>query len=167
MNSNIPDLIAQYRDKGILIDTNLLLVLVVGNIDRRLVGRMGRTEKYTSDDYERISELLSCFNRLIILPQVLTETGNMLKRNCPYRNTLLDLGLELKRFVHARDTRESRASSKRITLHPTFEELGYADAAILHAAADRHLVFTDDGPLQGMAYQVGVDVLPFYWLRSS
>lgn len=37
MNSNVGDLIAQYRDKGILIDTSLFLVLLVGNIDRLLL----------------------------------------------------------------------------------------------------------------------------------
>ena len=47
MNVNINGLIARYRDKGILIDTNLLLVLLVGNIDLRLIGRVGRTERYS------------------------------------------------------------------------------------------------------------------------
>jgi rRNA-processing protein FCF1 len=141
-------------------------VLLVGNIDRRLVGRIGKTDKYTREDYERITEVLEQFNRFIIVPQVLTEAGNMLKRNCPTANTLLDLSLELKRFVHSEATRESRASSKRITIHPAFEDLGYADAAILHVAAGRHLVFTDDGPLKGLAWSSGVDVLPFDWLRA-
>ncbi len=27
----------------------------------------------------------------------------------------------------------------------------------------RHLVSTDDGPLQGRAHQVGVEVLPYDW----
>ena len=164
MNSNVDALIAQYRDRGLLIDTNLLLVLLVGNVDRRYVGRIGRTEKYTGEDYERITDILGLFNRFIIIPQVLTEAGNMLKRNCPTPSTLLDLNLELTRFVHAGATRESRALSKRITIHPAFEALGYADAAILNAATGRYLVFTDDGPLLGRAWSCGVDVLAFGWL---
>lgn len=165
MNPNVGHFIAQYRDKGVLIDTNLLLVLLVGNIDLRLIGKTARTEKYSCADYERIQDVLVWFNRLIILPQVLTEAGNLLKRNCPTASTLLDLQLELRRFVHAEATRESRALSKRITNHPAFPDLGYADAAILNAANGKHLVFTDDGPLQGMAWYHGVDVLPFEWLR--
>ena len=165
MNPNILPLISQYREKGILIDTNLLLVLLVGNVDRRQVGRIAKTDKYNSEDYDRITNVLRRFNRFIIIPQVLTEAGNMLKRNCPTANTRLDLDLELRRFVHAGASRESRALSKRITIHPAFEDLGYADAAILNAAAGRHLVFTDDGPLQSRAWSSGVDVLPFDWLR--
>lgn len=164
MNSNVLPLVAQFRDKGILIDTNLLLVLLVGNVDRRQVGRIGRTEKYSRENYERITDVLGYFNRFIIIPQVITEAGNMLKRNCPTASTRLDLSMALKYFVHAGATRESRALSKRITIHPAFEDLGYADAAVLNVAAGHHLVFTDDGPLQNRAWSCGVDVLPFDWL---
>lgn len=166
MNVNVENLIAKYRDAGILIDTNLLLVVLVGNIDQRYVGRITRTDKYTREDYERITDVLMHFNRFIIIPQVLTEAGNLLKRNCPNANTLLNLGLELQRFIHHAATSESRPSARRVSVHPVYADLGYADAAILHAAANRHLVFTDDGPLQSRALGCGVDVLPFDWLRS-
>lgn len=166
MNANVNHLIAKYRDAGILIDTNLLLVVLVGNIDQRFVGRIARTDKYTREDYERITDVLIRFNRFIIIPQVLTEAGNLLKRNCPNANTLLDLGLELQRFILHANTCESRPSARRISIHPVYADLGYADAAILHAATDRHLIFTDDGPLQSRASGCGADVLPFEWLRS-
>lgn len=166
MNSNIPDLIIRYRDKGVLIDTNLLLVLLVGNVDPRLVGRSCRTEEYTRKDYELIRDLLVRFNRLITIPQVLAETGNFLKRNCPTANTMLDLHLELRFFTLI--ARESRSLSKRIVAHPAFPQLGYTDAAIIHAAArGSHLILTNDGPLQGLASGCGLDVLPFDWLRAG
>lgn len=165
MNSNVSGLVARFRDKGVLIDTNLLLVLLVGNIDPRLIGKTARTEKYSRDDYERIRDVLAFFNRFIILPQVLTEAGNLLKRNCPTASILQDLHLEFQRFVHGGETRESRVLSRRITFHPAFPDLGYADAAILSTANGKYLVFTDDGPLQGVAWQFGLDVLPFEWLR--
>jgi len=167
MNSNVGDLIARYRDRGLVVDTNLLLVLLVGNIDRRLIGTTARTEKYSSADYARILDILVLFNRLIILPQILTETGNLLKRNCSTASTQIDLHREFLRFVHRPKTCESRPSSRRITTHPAFPDPGYADAAILHAANGKYLVFTDDGPLQGKAWQLGVDVLPFKWLQPD
>ena len=165
MNANISDLVAHYRDRGILIDTNLFLVLVVGNIDPRLIGITARTDGYSRSDYERLWDVLVHFNRFVILPQILTEAGNLLKRNCPTANTLLDLSLELARFVHSDQTRESRVLSKRVTLHRSFTQLGYADAAILTAAAGKYLLLTADGPLQAMASTSGVDVLPFQWLQ--
>ena len=167
MNPNAIELIAGYRDKGVLIDTNLLLVLLVGNINPRWVGKLGKTEKYNTEDYEKIRDALAQFRCFITTPQVLTETGNLLKRNCPNTNTFLDLSLELRRFVFSKATRETRGLSMRIMDHPAFVDFGYADAAILHAAAGKYLVFTDDGPLFNRAYSCGVDVLPFDWLRRN
>ncbi len=165
MNDNVGDLIARFCTKGILIDTNLLIVLLVGNIDPRMVGKFSSTNHYSRDDYERIRDVLVHFNRFIILPQVLTEAGNLLKRNCPTARTLQDLHLELLRFVHSDAVHEARSLSRRITTHHAFTHLGYADAAILHAAGEKYLIFTDDGPLQGFAWNAGAGVLPFGWLR--
>jgi len=166
MNPNVSNLIVQYRDKGVLFDTNLLLVLLVGNIEPRLIGKIARTDAFSRSDYERLRDVLGCFTRFVVLPQILTEAGNLLKRNCPTASTLLDLNRELAGFVHAAQTRESRVSSRRVTIHPAFPQLGYADAAVLTAAAGKHLLVTADGPLQGMAWASGVDVLPFAWLQK-
>jgi hypothetical protein len=166
MNPNFAELVSHYRDRGALIATNLFLVLLVGNVDPRLIGTTARTDGYSASDYERLRDVLIHFNRFLILPQILTEAGNLLKRNCPTAKTLLDFSLELARFVHAEQTREARVTSKRVTLHPTFPQLGYADAAILTAAAGKYLLVTADRPLQGMAWSTGVDVLPFQWLQQ-
>ena len=166
MNPNIGSLISQYREKGILIDTNLLLVLLVGNVQPRLIGRTARTDGYSIEDYEHITDILSHFNRFITMPQILTETGNLLKRNCPNENTRLDLNREFAIFVHLGLTREVRKLSRRVTIHPKFSNLGYADAAILTVAAGKYLLLTADEPLQNFAGALGVDVLPFQWLRA-
>lgn len=167
MNSNVIDLIVRYRDKGILIDTNLLLVLLVGNVNPSWVGRVGKTEHYAEEDYERIRDILIQFNRFIIVPQILTETGNLIKRNSANASAYEDLNLEILKFVHNAATSEARILSRRIVVQPAFQNLGYADAAIIHAANRGHLIFTDDGPLQSMARNSGVDVLPFSWLRDA
>ena len=166
MNPNSADLVVQYRERGAIVDTNLFLVLLLGNVDPRLVGITARTDGYSPADYEMLRDVLAHFSRIVILPQILTEAGNLLKRNCPTANTLTDLNIELARFVHAAEAREVTVSAKRATLHPAFHRLGYADAAILAAATGRYLLLTADGPLQGMAWSSGVDVLPFDWLKN-
>ncbi|MCU0776994.1 MAG: hypothetical protein MUF86_04925 [Akkermansiaceae bacterium] len=166
MNPNFGSLISKYHEKGILIDTNLLLVLLVGNVQPRLIGKTARTDGYSIGDYELITSILGHFRRFITLPQILTETGNLLKRNCPNKNTLIDLSGEFARFVQLGQTKEVRKLSRRVTTHPTFKELGYADAAILSVAAGRYLLLTEDKPLQSFADHLGVDVLRFQWLRA-
>lgn len=166
MNPNIAELVTRYRERGAVVDTNLFLVLILGNVDPRLIGNTARTDGYSASDYELLCDVLAHFARIVILPQILTEAGNLLKRNCRFPNTLLDLHLELARFVHAAEARETWVSAKRATLHPAFQPLGYADAAILAAATGKYLLVTADGPLQGMASASRVDVLPFDWLRQ-
>jgi hypothetical protein len=136
-------------------------------VDRRLIGNTARTDGYSASDYDLLRAVLEHFARIVLLPQILTEAGNLLKRNCRFPNTLLDLHLELARIVHLAQTKESNVSAKRATLHPAYHTLGYADAAILAAANGRYLLLTADGPLQGMARSSGVDVLPFDWLKHS
>ncbi|MBN8459613.1 MAG: hypothetical protein J0M04_17425 [Verrucomicrobia bacterium] len=167
MNSNIAELVTRYRGRGAVVDTNLFLVLLLGNVDPRLIGNTARTDGYSAADYDLLREVLEQFARIVILPQILTEAGNLLKRNCRYPNTLLDLHDELARIIHFAQTKESSVSAKRATLHPAYHALGYADAAILAAANGRYLLLTADGPLQNMAWSSGVDVLPFDWLKHS
>lgn len=167
MNPNIAELVARYRGRGALVDTNLLLVLLLGHVDPRLIGNTARTDGYSASDYELLRDVLEPFARIVILPQILTEAGNLLKRNCRYPSALLDLQLELARFVQDAKARERTVSAKRATLHPAYHTLGYADAAILAAANGRYLLLTADGPLQGMAWSSGIDVLPFDWLKNS
>lgn len=165
MNENALPLISRYRDKGIIIDTNLLLVFLVGNVNPRLVGTAAKTDAYSLSDYERIRDVLACFNRWITIPQILTETGNLLKRNSGY-NTSIDLNRELALFVLSGPMEESWMPSGQIIAHPAFPELGYADAAILTVAAGKHLILTADKPLQNFAGSLGVDVLPFQWIQA-
>ncbi len=166
MNPNIRDFISHYHSKGVLIDTQLLLVILVGNVEPRLIGKVARTDDYSRSDYERLRDLLGHFSQFITLSQILTEAGNLLKRNCPTQNILLDLSRELALFVHAERTREPQSPSRQITHHPAFCRLGYADAAILTAAAGKYLLLTADRPLQDTARNTGVDVLPFQWLQA-
>lgn len=167
MNPNIAELVTRYRERGAVVDTNLILVLLLGNVDPRLIGNAARTDGYSASDYELLCEVLAHFARIVMLPQILTEAGNLLKRNCRFPNTLLDLHLELARIVHVAQTKEASVSAKRATQHPAYQALGYADAAILAATTGRYLLLTADGPMQNMAWSAGVDVLPFDWLKNS
>ena len=165
MNPNIASLISQYHEEGILIDTNLLLVLLVGNVEPRLIGKAAGTKGSSIEDYERIKNILKCFSRLVTVPQILTETAYFLTTHCT-ANTRLDLRQELARYVFLKETKEARVMSRRIAMHRSFDKLGYTDAAILTANAGKYLLLTADNGLQNFAGSMGIAVLPFQWLRA-
>jgi len=70
-------LFARHRGKSILLDSNLLLVFLVGAFDSRLFGRFARVSDYTLEDYHLIVRLLSSFRVLVITAPTLTEVSNL------------------------------------------------------------------------------------------
>lgn len=78
MNDHIADLIRKYRDNGILLDTNVLLLYLVGSIDPQNVGRFKRTAKYDENDFRILSNLVNLFKTNVTTPHILTEASNFL-----------------------------------------------------------------------------------------
>lgn len=161
MNSNCIDRIFRFRDRGILLDTNLLLVFVVGNVEPGLLGGK-RTTGYSVKDYQQIQAILAEFGKFVVLPQILAETAAMLKQCASEVSTVQRLNEELARFIHDSRVIELLPSSKDAVLHPAYRWLHYTDAAILEGAGEEYLIFTADG---GLIREAGERALPFDWVK--
>ena len=61
-----------------LIDTNSLLILLVGLIDPKLINKHRRTSIYEEQDFLDLLQLIGDFNDLVVLPNVWTEVDNLL-----------------------------------------------------------------------------------------
>lgn len=61
-----------------LIDTNALLVLIVGSINPNLVNEHKRTSIYDEEDFYQLLYFIGNINTLCILPNVWTEVDNLL-----------------------------------------------------------------------------------------
>lgn len=60
------------------IDANLLVLLVVGSVDRRLVARHRRTRTFLPEDYDRLVEVIQDV-QVFVTPNTLTEASNHLE----------------------------------------------------------------------------------------
>ena len=78
-------LIAKYRGKGVLLDTNLMLLLAVGLYKRERISSFKRTDQYTARDFSLVADIISKFDRRITTPHILAETDN-LTRQLPVAN---------------------------------------------------------------------------------
>ena len=65
--------------KGI-IDANLLLVLVVGLNDPRLLGRKKHVAEYCKEDFDVLCGVLNDFDRLLVTPNIITEFESDLRK---------------------------------------------------------------------------------------
>ncbi len=64
---------------SLLIDTNLLVLLVVGVVDRKLISTHKRTKTFTESDFDLLVSVLKRFNEIWITSHCLAETSNLLK----------------------------------------------------------------------------------------
>lgn len=161
MDDYIGSLIGRYRAKGLLIDTNLLLLYIVGAYDPGQIEGFGRTEQFDPDDFAVLYSFVQRFDPVVTTPHVLTETSNLLGGlSGRVRAGCFDL---LRKSISL--MREHHAPATTIAADPGFAPFGITDAAIAEASPGVYLVLTDDLPLYGYLSSRGVDVLNFNNIR--
>ena len=154
---------APSRPTLLLIDTNLLLVLIVGAYDRGQMERFKRTRAYTSDDFDLLTRFVACFGELVVTPNVLTEVSNLAGQlSEPVRSGVLaSIGLL------AMQVAERYFPSGDAAREPEFTRLGLADVSVLLAARENVAVVTDDLPLYLRLSALDLHVVNFNHLRTG
>ena len=79
MKSDIEALFLAYRQKGVLFDTNVLLVLLVGTVNQKRISNFKRTNSFTIEDYKLLEELFSYLQKIVTTPNILTEVDSIIK----------------------------------------------------------------------------------------
>jgi predicted nucleic acid-binding protein len=148
---------------GLLVDTNLLVLLTVGMVSRARIERFKRTSKYTGFDYDLLTRVLNHFNPLYTVAHVLAEVSNLTDLSGAER--LIARGV-LKKTMSLLD--EVEIASVRASEDPLYQSLGLADAAIAAVARVRNCwVLTDDLDLYLRLNQQQVRSLNFTHLMAS
>ena len=151
------------RRETLFVDTNLLLVLIVGAMDGTQIERFKRTRAYSPGDYALLAEFVGGFQRMLNTPNVLTEVSNLLGQLAEplRRRALLALGIltgQIEERFHA---------SRELVSEPRFPLLGLADASIIRAVDQDVTVLTDDLALYLHLSGAGVEAINFNHLRSG
>jgi hypothetical protein len=156
-----PALIVKHQAKGVLVDTNLLVLFLVGAVNKRRIPEFKRTQDYTIDDFDLLARLIDWFGKLFTTPHVLSQVSD-----------LADLpGQELREIRQkfksvAERIEESYDASQVLVADPIFERHGLADAAIARVCSRGILVLTSDVKLQLALQQRGADALNFNHVRQ-
>lgn len=126
-------LLRSYRQRGVLIDSNLLLLYVVGLVDPQLIERFQRTRNLTRSDFDLLEHVLKPIKRIATTPNILTDVGNL---GDQFDGTRKDrFRRELARTVGR--LHEHYAPSRAAVDQPVFGHVGLADAATMVAARNR------------------------------
>jgi hypothetical protein len=148
---------------SLLVDTNLLLLWLIGHVDKSQIEKFKRTSAYTEDDFELLAVLIACYQSIVVTPHVLTEVSNLIGNlNGRLRNdALLALGAMVPTFV------EEFASSNMTVKRPLFLRLGLTDAAIEGVTARPLTVLTDDLDLYVALSRTSIRAFNFNHIRTG
>ena len=140
MNQYYKSLYQKYRQKGILIDTNILLLWVVGTANPDRIEKFKRTEKFKVKDYHLLLQIFADCSKVVTTPHILTEVSNL-------AGQLQDPDKTQAFLAIAKATEklcEEYQTSDRITKGDGFTKFGLTDCAITELARNSYLVLTDD-----------------------
>jgi predicted nucleic acid-binding protein len=148
---------------GLLIDTNLLVLLVVGTVNPNRIETFKRTSKYTRADYHLLVRVLSTFEPLYTVAHVLAEVSNLTDLTGPERKQARRVLNKTISLLNEAAMPNAPAAEDRL-----YHRLGLVDAAIgAVALAHSCCVLTDDLDLYlGLARDKS-SVLNFTHLRAS
>ena len=148
---------------GYLVDTNLLLLYVVGSEAPSLIPRHRRLESYSIDDYSALIRVLGNSSHIFVTPNTLTETSNLLGQHGePERSRLFE---RLKVII--RDALEIVIASSDASANPAFRRLGLTDAVLLEAASSEIPLLTMDFQLYAAGLAKGQDVAVNFTIYRS
>ena len=123
------NLLRKYFPKGILVDTNILLLLFVGELSRERITTFGRTEQFTPEDYDLLVSLLGRFKVIATTPNILTEVNSLLNKLGEPAREVFARGLVL--------LEENYLPSKKIASQDwPFLKYGLTDCGIAGVAQD-------------------------------
>ncbi len=149
--------------KSVVLDTNLLVLLVVGSLDRSLIARHKRTRKFTPEDFDTLTQILDQYQQIVVTPNVVTETSNLLQQvNEATAHSLLRA---LKQILLK--TEEKFVASMDAANVQGYFFLGIADAATLQGALADSDLLTDDLPLYLQASRLGRKAINFTYYQAQ
>jgi len=162
MEDYASSLISQYRTSGVLVDTNLLLLLYVGGYNRALVAKFRRTRtRFVTADFDALRDLLDPVEKLVTTPYILTEVSNLMGQLKPPAKAAC-----FRRFAQSiAAMHEDHTPSAELAGKQTFVPLGITDTSILEVAAQPYLVLTQDAPLYNRLASRGIEVLNYNHIR--
>ena len=161
MKDIVQALFQKYKKKGILIDTNILLLWFVGTVNRERISRFNRTEKFVPEDYDSLVQILSYFNKIVTTPNILTEVNSLANQlGEPERSQCLSV---FATGVARLD--ETYLESNEVVKIDNFTKFGLTDCSIATLAKNKYLVLTDDFKLTNYLQKIEIDTINFNNIR--
>ncbi len=147
----------------ILIDTNSLIIFLIGLIDPKLIKSHKRTSIYEEQDFNDLVSFIGDIKKLVVLPNVWTEVDNLLNDfNRGHKENYIE---EITNTIKL--TSEIYLTSEVATKSDGFYDLGLTDSLLLEHSKNCELLITSDSKLSDYAIANGVQVFDLVKSRNE
>ena len=148
---------------AILIDTQLLVLLVVGRASPAYIRKHKRLQHYKMSDFDLLELTIAQAEHVVVTPHTLTEASNLLRQiEEPERTNIMATFQGL-----ITSSREQHVPAWVAAGRIEFMRLGLADAGILALDHEPMLLLTADTDLYLAASQAGRHVENFNFIREA
>jgi rRNA-processing protein FCF1 len=151
--------------RALLLDTNLLLLFLIGGKDPQLIVNSRRLNAYEKSDYFLMADFIEAnnFNQLISTPHILAEVSNLLGQES---KIIKQAGREaIKEYTQ--NCEEITHGAYLLVNEPEYHRLGLTDVAIRVASELPAFVLTADAALYIYLAREGVQVANFNHVRQG
>ncbi|MGA0559557.1 PIN domain-containing protein [Larkinella sp. VNQ87] len=150
--------------EGLLIDTNLLVLYVIGLLDTNRIGQNKRTRTYSKEDFNLLVNFTGFFKKVITTTNILTEVSNLLEGEEYHKKPVLSVLPQLLEVIeeHHLPSRSLMVSSNRF-----FTKFGLSDTVSMELSTRDYTVLTDDLDLCYYLQNNGLSAYNFNHLRTA
>lgn len=148
--------------QSLVIDANLLLLLIIGQIDEgQHLHKSNRLSAYDRKDLKKLRCVMAQFEKIIISPYLAAEVSNLID----LKDTLRQRAFQVARIFFSQFEQAS-VSVCQDAQHSAFIRYGITDASLAVLAKD-YMIITNDNRLLPILFAVNSkNVLPFSTVRE-
>ena len=147
---------------GVLVDSNLLVLWVVGSVNPERIGTFKRTSNYLKSDFSLLKRVLANYQDLYTVPHILAEVSNLTDLKDSERLRARQWLLSMISVLA-----EVPVTSRQGAGDAVYLKLGLTDAVIKTAALKQGCaVLTDDHDLYHVLNHSGVESYNFNHFRE-
>lgn len=158
----IEQLRTYYKGSNIVVDTNLLILLIVGSYNKEQIERFKRTSVFTANDYDKLNDFLRSF-KVVVTPNILTEITNL----CDGLNSTTDFQF-FRHISQIYPSLEEICIGSELVLNETsFYKFGLTDSLLEYLSKRKVLILTDDLRLYGYLNSLKLLAINFNHIRSE
>lgn len=149
--------------KKLIIDTNLLLLLIIGAIDDgRHIQKSKRLDGYSEEDYQTVLEFMATYDEVSITPYIAAEVSNLIDLSGNVRHRIFEFAREFfKNLTHINSTINDD------TLGDTFLSYGLTDNSIIRLINEYHVLTNDNRLCEQLILRNQKNVIPYSIVKQA